>query len=64
MVEAAVHYREATKKTKLLVVAINAANYIYDMIFKENLKIVPSHSGPEETFVKLYKLLKENPGLK
>ena len=64
LVEAAVHYWDATKKTKLLRVAINAANYTYDMIFEEGLKIVPSHSGPEEAFVKLYKLLKEHPGLK
>jgi len=64
MVEAAVHYWDATKKTKLLGVAVNAANYTYDTIFSERLAIVPSHSGPEEAFVKLYKLFKEHPGLK
>ena len=43
MVEAAVHYWDATKKTKLLGVAVNAANYTYDTIFSERLAIVPSY---------------------
>ena len=64
LVEAAVHYWNATKKTKLLRVAINAADYTYDIVFDKGQKIVPSHSGPEEAFVKLYLLLRENSSIK
>jgi len=63
--EAAVHYYNATGKTKLLGVAVKLANYMYGYMGpapKHN--VVPAHSGPEEALMKLYWLFKNNPKLK
>ncbi|WP_448104205.1 beta-L-arabinofuranosidase domain-containing protein [Pedobacter panaciterrae] len=65
LIEAGVHYYNATGKTKLLEVATRFANYMSNLmgpIPKRN--IVPAHSGPEEAVMKLYWLYKNNPGLK
>lgn len=65
LVEAGVHYYNATGKTKLLTVATRYANYMSDLMGpapKRN--IVPAHSGPEEAVMKLYWLYKEHPELK
>ncbi|HKG06211.1 MAG TPA: beta-L-arabinofuranosidase domain-containing protein [Pedobacter sp.] len=65
LIEAGVHYYNATGKTKLLEVATKFANYMSDLMGplpKRN--IVPAHPGPEEAVMKLYLLYKENPELK
>lgn len=65
LVEAGIHYYQATGKTKLLEAATRLANYMAGLMGpspKQN--IVPSHSGPEESLVKLYWLYKNNPDLK
>jgi DUF1680 family protein len=64
LVEAAVHHYRATGKRRLLAVAIRFANYMCAYIGpapKHN--VVPSHSLPEEAFVKLYQLLRDEPAL-
>lgn len=65
LIEAGVHYYQATGKAKLLSVATRLANYMSDYMGplpKKN--IIPSHSGPEEAIVKLYWLYKQHPELK
>lgn len=65
LIEAGVHYYQATGKVKLLEVAARLANYMSDLMGpapKRN--IIPSHSGPEEAIIKLYWLFKENPEVK
>lgn len=65
LVEAGIHYYNATGKTKLLEVATRFANMMYDTMGPEPKKnVVPAHSGPEEPLVKLYWLYKSNPELK
>lgn len=64
LVEAGVHHYRATGKVNLLGVALRFANYCCDYIGpapKHN--VVPSHSLAEEAFIKLYRLLKDEPGL-
>ena len=63
LVEAGVHYYNATGKTKLLEVATRCANLMAEYMGtfpKKN--VVPAHSGPEEALVKLYTLYRDNPG--
>lgn len=65
LIEAGVHYYQATGKTKLLEVAVRFANHMTDIMGpapKRN--IVPSHAGPEEPMIKLYWLFKDNAELK
>lgn len=65
LVEAGVHYYEATKKTKLLTVATRFANHMAALMGPAPKKnVVPAHAGPEEALMKLYWLYKRNPGLK
>lgn len=65
LIEAGVHYYQATGKTKLLNVAVKFANYMYDYMGPAPKKnIVPAHSGPEEAAIKLYWLFKARPELK
>lgn len=65
LIEAGIHYYEATGKTKLLEVATRYANYMSQYMGTAPKKnAVPSHSGPEEPMVKLYWLYKNNPELK
>ena len=64
LLEAGVHYYNATGETKLLEVATKMANLMYDYMGpapKRNL--VPAHSGPEEALVKLYRLYASEPDL-
>lgn len=63
--EAAVHYYEATGKTKLLGVAVKLANYMSSYMGPApRHNVVPAHSGPEEGIMKMYWLFKNNPDLK
>ena len=65
MIEAAVHYYNATGKTALLQVATRLANHMADVMGPDPKKnVVPGHSLGEEAMVKLYLLYRENPGLK
>lgn len=65
LIEAGIHYYQATGKTKLLTIATRFANYMCEYMGPAPKKnIVPSHSGPEEPMVKLYWLYKNNPELK
>ncbi|CAN5533394.1 glycoside hydrolase family 127 protein [soil metagenome] len=65
LVEAGVHYYQATGKTKLLAVAVKMANYMYqDMGPHPKKNVVPAHSGPEEALMKLYYLFRDKPELK
>lgn len=64
LIEAGVHYYNATGETKLLKAATKMANLMYDYMGpapKHN--IVPAHSGPEEALVKLYRLYSSHPDL-
>ncbi|MCD8739768.1 glycoside hydrolase family 127 protein [Mucilaginibacter roseus] len=64
LVEAGVHYYDATGKTKLLGVAVKMADYMCKVIGDApKMNIIPGHAGPEEAFFKLYLLLKAQPEL-
>ncbi|RYG04126.1 MAG: DUF1080 domain-containing protein, partial [Chitinophagaceae bacterium] len=65
LVEAGVHHYKATGKTTLLTVAVKMADYM-TLVMGEAPKqnIIPAHAGPEEAFLKLYLLFKEEPALK
>jgi len=64
LVEAAVHYYQATGKTELLKVATKFANYICSIIGPSpKMNMVPEHAMPEEAFVELYRLYRDNPSL-
>lgn len=65
LVEAGVHHYWATGKTSLLALAVRFASYMCAYIGpapKHN--VVPSHSLAEEAFIKLYRLLRDEPGLR
>jgi len=65
MIEAGVHYYQATGKTKLLAVATRFANYMTEYMGAYPKKnVVPAHSGPEEAMIKLYWLYKNDKKLK
>jgi len=65
LIEAAISHYQATKKTTFLSLAVKAANLIVDTIGKSPKKnIVPGHSLPEEAFVKLYRLFRDDLALK
>lgn len=64
LAEAGVHHYKATGKTTLLRVAVKMTNYLADFIGdapKHN--VVPAHSLPEEAFLKLHLLFKDDPAL-
>ena len=64
LVEAGVHHYRATGKINLLSLAVRFANYLCAYIGpapKHN--VVPSHSLAEEALIKLYRLLRDEPGL-
>lgn len=62
LVEAGVHYYEATGKPKLLAVATRAANMMCDYMGEyPRHNVVPAHSLPEEAMVKLHLLYRDNP---
>ena len=65
LVDAGIHYYKATGKTSLLEVGVKFANYMSELMGPAPKKnIVPCHPLPEEAFVKLYLLFRENPELK
>jgi DUF1680 family protein len=65
LIDAAVHYYNATHKTKLLTVAVKLSNYIYKVMGPAPKKnVIPGHGGPEEAMLRLYQLFKANPQLK
>jgi DUF1680 family protein len=65
LVDAGVHYYQATGKTRLLEVATRYANYMSALMGPSPKRnIVPAHSGPEEALIELYWLYKQNPELK
>ncbi len=65
LIEAGVHYYQATGKTTLLKVAVKLSNCIYKEIGDPSgNNVIPGHGGPEEAMVKLYWLFKANPALK
>jgi len=65
LIEAAVHYYNATGKTRLLNIAVKCANYICKVMGPApKLNIIPAHALPEEAMMKLYWLFKNNPVLK
>lgn len=63
--EAAVHYYQATGKTRLLKAAARLANYTCDQIGPSpKYELVPNHAIVEEAFANLYLLFRERPELK
>ena len=65
LIEAGVHYYQATGKTRLLEIATRFANYMADYMGPEPRKnVVPAHSGPEEAVMALYWLYKNELELK
>jgi len=64
-VEAGVHHYQATGKLNLLSIAVKMANYMCDTMGPAPRKnIVPAHSLPEEAFVELYLVFKNDPSLR
>jgi DUF1680 family protein len=65
LTEAAVHYYNATGKTKLLGVAVKMANLMCSQMGPSpKMNLIPGHGGPEEAMIKLYRLFKQQPALK
>lgn len=65
LIEAGIHYYQATGKAKLLEIATRFANHMSNLMGPAPKKnIVPSHSGPEEAMIKLYWLYKNDPEAK
>jgi len=65
LVDAGIHYYNATGKTKLLAVGVKLSNYMFKQMGpapKNN--IIPGHGGPEEIELRLYQLFKKHPELK
>jgi DUF1680 family protein len=64
LVEAGIHYYRCTGKTKLLATAVRAANGMVAVMGPPPRKnIIPGHALSEESFVRLYELFRERPGL-
>ncbi|GAA4095002.1 glycoside hydrolase family 127 protein [Mucilaginibacter panaciglaebae] len=65
LVDAGIHYYNATGKTKLLAVGVKLSNYMFkEMGPAPKNNIVPGHGGPEEIELRLYQLFKKHPELK
>jgi DUF1680 family protein len=65
LVEAGVHYYQATGKTSLLRVAVKMANHACDVIGPPpKTNVIPGHALPEEAMAKLYLLFRARPRLK
>lgn len=65
MIEAGIHYYQATGKSVLLEAATRLANLMCDTIGPPpRANVVPGHSGPEEALVKLYQLYHTTPTTK
>ena len=64
LIEAAIAYYEATKRTKLLKAAVKCANNICGYIGeKPKHNVIPGHSLPEMAFLSLYRLFRDDPEL-
>lgn len=64
LAEAAAHYHRATGDTKLLAVAAKMANLMAkEMGAAPKKNIIPGHAIAEESFVKMYRLFRAEPGL-
>ncbi len=64
LIEAGVAHYKATKKTSLLIPAIKAANLICSHIGEApKHHVIPGHSLPENAFMDLYRLFKEDKSL-
>lgn len=65
LIEAAISHYNATGKTTFLAAAVKSANLIVKTIGPAPKKnIIPGHSQPEEAFVKLYRLFRDDVSLK
>lgn len=64
LIEAAVHYYQATGKTRLLDVATRLANYMYRYMVVEKHNVIPGHALPESALIQLYRLYHSIPRLK
>lgn len=65
LVEAGVHYYDATGETKLLTTAVKAANGMCRLMGPPpKLNVVPGHAIGEESFVKLARLFRRQPDLR
>jgi len=65
LVDAGVHYYEATGKTRLLRVAARLANHMCDTMGPPPRKnVVPGHSIAEEAVIGLHRLFRDTPRLK
>lgn len=65
LVDAGIHYYNATGKTKLLAVGVKLSNYMFkEMGPAPKNNVVPGHGGPEEIELRLYQLFKQHPQLK
>jgi hypothetical protein len=63
--DAAVHYYQATGKTRLLRAAVKLANYTCDQVGPSpKYELVPNHALAEEAFANLYLFFGEHPELK
>lgn len=61
LIEAGISHYQATGKKTLLSLAVKAGNLICSEIgYKPKKNIIPGHSLPEEAFVKLYRLFKDD----
>lgn len=61
LIEAAVAYYRATKKTKLLSMAVRCANNICSYIGEPpKNNVIPGHSMPEMAFIMLYRLFRDD----
>jgi len=64
LIEAAISHYKATGRQDLLKIAVKAANLIVNTIGPAPKKnIIPGHSLPEEAFVKLYRLFRDDAAL-
>ena len=64
LIEAAISHYKATGKRSFLKLAVKAANLIVATMGKAPKKnIIPGHSLPEEAFVKLYRLFRDDQAL-
>ncbi len=65
MCEAALHYYQATGKTRLLQAAVKLANYTCDQVGPApKFELVPNHAIVEEAFGNLYLFFRAHPQLK
>jgi DUF1680 family protein len=65
LIDAGIHYYDATGKTTLLVPGVKIANYMAQFMGPAPKKnIVPCHPLPEEALVRLYEFFSQSPAVK